>query len=152
MQEASRLSPPSCEMPSSPDHQHHVRRIVLPSGKTIEVVYFQDVDVPSEAITGGAVPTDLHRCDGCASELVYPVDWEEAGSEHWEVQLRCPNCEWRGAGLYTQEAVERFDELLDLGTEAVVRDLTRIMQANMESEIVRFAGALTDGLIVPDDF
>ncbi len=152
MQEASPTFSPSCEMPSPPDHPHHVRRIVLPSGKTIEVVYFEDVDVPSKAIAAEAVPADLHRCGDCTSELVYPVDWEEAGPEHWEVQLRCPNCEWRSAGLYAQAAVERFDELLDLGTEAVVRDLTRLVQANMEDEIARFAEALEAELILPEDF
>ncbi len=152
MQGAFPTFSPFCEMPSSPDHQHHVRRIVLPSGKTIEVVYFEDAEVPPAANTGSAPPADLHRCAECASELVYPIDWEEAGPEHWEVLLRCPNCEWRGSGLHGQEAVERFDELLDLGTEAVVRDLARLMQANMEDEIARFADALETELILPEDF
>jgi len=140
-------------MPSSPDHQHHVRRVVLPSGKTIEVVYFEDADVsPPQPTAGSAVPADLHRCVECASDLVYPIDWEEAGPEHWEVLLRCPNCEWRGSGIHEQEAVERFDELLDLGTEAVVRDLKRLQHANIEDEVKRFVEALEAGLILPEDF
>lgn len=142
----------SCEMPSSSDHQHYVRRVVLPSGKTIEVVYFEDLSVPAEAIRAQEAPAELHVCPGCASELVYPVEWEEAGPEHWEVELRCPNCEWNGTGVHSQDAVERFDEILDLGTEAVVRDLKRLMHANMEDEIDRFVGALRDDLIVPEDF
>ena len=80
------------------------------------------------------------------------MEWEEAGATHWEVTLRCPNCEWNGTGVYEQQVVERFDEELDRGTEALVRDLKRLMQANMEDEIERFVAALHAGHIVPEDF
>ena len=139
-------------MPSQPDHQHHVRRVVLPSGKTIEVVYFEDLGVPDRAAGLGRPPAPLHVCGDCACDLVYPVEWEEAGPEHWEVSLRCPNCEWQGGGTYAQDDVERFDEQLDVGTEALVRDLKRLMHANMEDEIDRFVEALSSDLIVPEDF
>jgi hypothetical protein len=131
------------EFDSHPHPDHHVRRVVLPSGKTIEVVSFDD---PTPAAP------DLHVCPGCASELVYPVEWEEAGPSHWEVTLRCPNCEWNGAGLYDQAVVERFDDELDRGTEAVVRDLRQLMRANMEDEVDRFASALHAGHVLPEDF
>jgi hypothetical protein len=143
-------------MSQHPDHQHHVRRVVLPSGKTIEVVYFEDQDagapkrpVPAEP---QAPQQDLHMCGGCDSSLVYPVEWEEAGATHWEVTLRCPNCEWSGTGVFEQDLVERFDEELDRGTEALVRDLKRLMAANMEDEIDRFCRALTDDHVLPEDF
>jgi hypothetical protein len=144
-------------MSQHPDHQHHVRRVVLPSGKMIEVVYFEDQDTalpgrrsrPSEE---QVVRQDLHMCGGCDSALVYPVEWEEAGTTHWEVTLRCPNCEWSGTGVFEQECVERFDEELDRGTEALVRDLKRLMTANMEDEIDRFCRALTDDHVLPEDF
>ena len=138
-----------------PDHHHHVRRVVLPSGKTIEVVYFENeptgasprLPVPHPTETG-----DLHLCGSCDSNLVYPVEWEEAGATHWEVVLRCPNCEWCGTGVYEQVVVERFDEELDRGTEALVRDLKRLMQANMEDEIERFVTALEGDHVLPEDF
>jgi hypothetical protein len=68
------------------------------------------------------------------------------------VTLRCPNCEWTGTGVFEQEVVERFDEQLDRGTEALVRDLKRLVQANMEEQIDRFVDALQAGLILPEDF
>lgn len=139
-------------MPPSPDHQHYVRRVVLPSGKTIEVVYFEDLGVPAQAITFQPVEAELHVCGSCAGELVYPVAWEESGPEHWEVTRRCPECECVSTGVSTQESVERFDEQLDLGTEALVGDLRRLMLANMEDEIERFVRALAEDLIVPEDF
>ena len=147
------------DMSPQPDHRHYVRRVVLPSGKTIEVVYFEDQTTaaampPREAARVSTTPdtTDLHVCGSCDAQLVYPVEWEEAGQVHWEVTLRCPNCEWTGTGVFEQDIVERFDEELDRGTEALVRDLKRLAHANMEDEIERFTAALEAGHIVPEDF
>jgi hypothetical protein len=138
-------------MNRQPDSTPYVRRVVLPSGKVIEVVYFDDET--TAATRPPSQPAEhLHQCGTCDSELVYPVDWEEAGDTHWEVFLRCPNCEWTGTGVFEQDIVERFDEELDRGTEALVRDLKNLMQANMEDEIERFVSALAAGHIVPEDF
>jgi hypothetical protein len=135
-------------MSPQPDNQPYIRRVVLPSGKTIEVVYFgEHPEAPVSEPTD-----DLHICGSCDSELVYPVDWEEADDTHWEVVLRCPNCEWTATGVFEQDIVERFDEELDRGTEALVRDLKCLMQANMEDEIERFVSALHADHIVPEDF
>jgi hypothetical protein len=146
------------------DPRHYVRRVVLPSGKTIEVVYFEDQAAPTADAVPALAPgrvgsdshdetaTDLHVCGSCASSLVYPTEWEEAGATHWEVTLRCPNCEWAGTGIFEQDLVERFDEELDRGTEALVRDLKRLAHANMEDEIERFTTALDEDHIVPEDF
>ena len=140
-------------MSQPPQHSsHNVRRVVLPSGKTIEVVYIEEQHLASFAPLSGEQATDLHVCTGCDSELVYPTEWEEAGPTHWDVSLRCPNCEWAGTGTFEQDVVERFDEELDRGTEALVRDLKRLMQANMEEDIERFVSALAAGHIVPEDF
>ena len=146
-------------MSQHPEQHHHVRRVVLPSGKTIEVVYFENEPTGATPRTPAGLPAphptevgDLHMCGTCDSQLVYPVEWEEAGATHWEVTLRCPNCEWSGTGVYEQHVVERFDEELDRGTEAVVRDLKRLMQANMEDEIERFTDALDRDQILPEDF
>jgi hypothetical protein len=140
--------PQEQNMSPQPDNQPYVRRVVLPSGKTIEVVYFGEH--PEATVTEPS--HDLHICGTCESELVYPVDWSETGETHWEVLLRCPNCEWIGTGVFEQDIVERFDEELDRGTEALVRDLKCLMQANMEDEIERFVSALHADHIVPEDF
>jgi len=139
-------------MPDSAHGDHQLKKIVLPSGKTIEVVYIEEQHLASFAPLSSEQATDLHVCADCDSELVYPTEWEEAGATHWDVSLRCPNCEWAGTGTFEQDVVERFDEELDRGTEALVRDLKRLMQANMEEDIERFVSALTAGHIVPEDF
>lgn len=144
-------------MSEQPDTGHHVRRVVLPSGKTIEVVYFEEHPAVADGGTAqdrAAITEadDLHLCGSCGSDLVYPLEWDEAGATHWEVSLRCPNCEWSGRGVFDQDAVERFDEELDRGTEALVRDLRSLMQANMEAEIERFVSALECDALLPEDF
>ena len=131
----------------------YVRRVVLPSGRAIEVVYFETLAGEAAAAIPAAAPIrDLHLCPECDRDMVYPVEWEETSPTHWEVLLRCPNCEWSGTGVFEQNTVERFDEELDRGTEALVRDLKRMMHANMEDEIERFVLALDGDHIVPDDF
>ena len=136
------------------DNSHYVRRVVLPSGRAIEVVYFDgdQTSVPPQSSLPSREQLDLHVCPDCEKQLVYPVEWEEASPTHWEVELRCPNCEWSNVGLYDQETVDRFDERLDQGTEALVRDLKRLTRANMEDEIERFNAALGSDAIWPMDF
>src|SRR5688500_5972126 len=113
--------------PQPADNSHYVRRVVLPSGRAIEVVYF-DNQAHADTVqpTVERTRTDLESCPECEQRLVYPVEWEEASSTQWEVHLRCPNCEWEHTDVYDQATVDRFDEELDRGTEALVRDLRRL--------------------------
>jgi len=135
------------------ENPHYVRRVVLPSGREIEVVYFDAQAAPADAVPVVGNPhTDLHECPECDRALVYPVEWEEASSTRWEVLLRCPNCEWSHLGVYEQSVVDRFDEELDKGTECLVDDLLRLTHANMEDEIERFTTALASDAIWPMDF
>jgi hypothetical protein len=134
-------------MSLSADHQP-TRRVVLPNGVSVDVLFVQ-ADGAGEPI---ATTTELHVCPLCASELVTPVAWEEAGRAHWDVTLHCPNCDWVGGGVFDEDAVERFDEQLDRGTEALVHDLQRLMRANMEDQIDRFVAALAADAIWPMDF
>ncbi|MEA2280597.1 MAG: hypothetical protein QOK21_1204 [Solirubrobacteraceae bacterium] len=135
---------------TNPHHNgQYVRKVVLPSGRSIEVVYYETLPAPAPV---RAPLDDLHLCPECDRALVYPVEWEEVSPTHWEVLLRCPNCEWTESGVYDQRTVDRFDEALDHGTEALMRDLKRLTKANMEEEIDRFTVALTSDLILPEDF
>ena len=141
------------------EQTHYVKRVQLPSGKTIEVVYFADdallaegADTRAPAHPPAEPQQDLHVCLDCSSDLVYPVQWEESGSENWSVLLHCPNCDVFREGVFTQENVEEFDEELDRGGDALARDYKRLMRANMAEEIERFVGALEADAILPEDF
>ena len=131
-----------------------VKRVTLPSGKSIEVLYFSE---PGSSQSAPAQPQPsadhrLHVCGECQSDLVYPTDWQEAGPDQWDVELRCPNCEWRGSGLFHQDVVEHFDDELDRGIDVLLSDYRALVSSNMEDEIDRFAKALDAGAILPADF
>jgi hypothetical protein len=141
------------------NEEHQMKRIVLPSGKTIEVVYFDHssfedprsaAEAPSTAPKEGE--RELHVCINCDSHLVYPVQWEEADQKSWHVTLRCPDCEWVEAGVFPQGQCDRFDDQLEAGTDALSRDYKRLVTANMSEEIDRFAAALDVDGILPSDF
>jgi hypothetical protein len=149
-------APSDSEMSHSDSNSQYVRRVVLPSGRAIEVVYFEYL---AEAAATEPLPTrergplkELQVCPDCDRELVYPVEWAEVSPTDWEVLLRCPNCEWSDIGVFDQSTVDRFDDQLDRGTEALMRDLKRLTQANMEDEIERFVSALGVDAILPEDF
>jgi hypothetical protein len=97
-------------------------------------------------------PGDLVVCPCCGRDLVYPTDWAPATERTWSVKLRCPECEWRGGGVYGQDLLDRFDEALDEGTQSVLDDLELLTRANMEEQIERFVAALDANLITPEDF
>jgi len=123
--------------------QPSVRRIVLPSGRRIEVVRFGD---QSHVVRG------LHVCPECNSELVQPIDWSEAPDDRWNLALNCPNCDWYTEGLYTQDQVRELEDRLDEGLADMLRDLQRLAQANMADQIDRFVKALYADQVLPEDF
>jgi hypothetical protein len=95
---------------------------------------------------------DLRVCVVCSSDLVYPVEWEECASENWRVLLRCPNCEVRRDGIFSQRTVDAFDAALDDGTEVLARAHISVTRSNMAEELERFVAALDADAILPEDF
>ena len=95
---------------------------------------------------------DIHVCPSCNSDFVIPVDWSPDADGRWLVDLRCPECEWTGGGTYSQSVVDRYDETLDSGTEAILADLTLLSRANMEEHVDAFVAALHSDRILPEDF
>src|SRR5436309_15636620 len=101
-----------------------VRRVVLPSGKTIEVVYFENAPVPaghgSEEISLEVpafvepAPADkrtleLHICPDCDADFVYPGEWGVAGGARAPVVRRCPCCGRVGDDVAAKAAVVLFE-------------------------------------------
>lgn len=141
----------------SPDHDPE--SIVLPSGKSIEIVRLAEAAAPyaesnSPVDRSGAVvrTEDPRLCPHCDCSLVYPVAWETAPQDQWSVDLRCPNCERREIVVLAQEIADRFDEQLERGAETLMTDLKRLTRANMAEHVDRFVAALAAGAIQPMDF
>lgn len=124
-------------------HDQSVRRITLPSGRSIEVVRF------TEPSTG---TRELHVCPLCHSDLVQPVAWNEEADANWQLLLECPNCSWLEQGVYTRDEVEQLEDRLDDGLCAMIADLHRLTQANMADDIERFVTALAADQVLPEDF
>jgi hypothetical protein len=99
------------------------------------------------------IETGLHVCPKCRSEMVQPTRWEQADERgHWHLWRRCPECEWRGAGIHGEAEIDSFDEALDRGTEVLAEDMRTIVRENMEWVADTFAAALAADLITADDF
>jgi len=71
---------------------------------------------------------------------------------HWEIERRCPECEWRETGIYEQEIVEWWDELLEAGTDSLIRELELIVSEEIDHEADRLREALAAGALLPEDF
>jgi hypothetical protein len=116
------------------------------------------MDVPKRTKTQDRIETGqrsaegMHACPTCSSVLVQPVNWHEQGDGCWNVELRCPECEWWGRDTYTQSEVDVYDEELDRGGQELIEDLRSLTRANMEEEADRFAMALSSDCILPEDF
>jgi len=98
------------------------------------------------------VDVQIHVCGSCESPLVQPVEWHRMPGDHWQIELRCPECEWHGTGVYTADEVAAFDEEIERGTDTLLADLSALAEANFEDEIDSFAAALQAGAILADDF
>ncbi len=141
----------------SPDRDPE--RIVLPSGKTIEVIRPAEVATPSSGSNRPLARDDAtdraeapHLCPECDCSLVYPIAWAAAPSGRWSVELRCPNCERKRTVLLAQDVADRFDEQLERAEETMMTDLERLALANMADHVDRFVAALGAGAIQPMDF
>ncbi len=126
---------------------HYTRQLTLPSGRQIDVVYFDapEPDRPSDH-------QELHRCGGCGCGFVQPVDWAPASRTYWSVTLHCPNCGWSGTGVFEQEVVDRYDEELNRGVTLLIGELERMSLENMADSVERFVTALYADQILPTDF
>lgn len=147
---------------------YRTKRIVLPGGRVIEIVYFSDAAETGAAVTAPCAETavqtppedapaerealPLHLCPDCGGEMVYPVSWEERDDDHWRIDRRCPNCEWRDLGEFDQATVEAFDDVLNDGTEDLLTTLRDYSRANMSEDIERVIDAIQRDRIEPMDF
>ena len=141
------------------DTKDTVRQVTLPSGRTIEIVYLDETPAPAEPhapasgdTTHAEAAVDLTICGQCDCTYVQPVDWEEAGPRHWKLELRCPNCESRGTVVVEDEVVDHYDLVLERGSAELARALHDAVESTIEDEVARFATALGQDLILPEDF
>ena len=136
--------------------EFHIKRVTLPSGKVVELVYLQ-AGWP-QAPTARADTTEpirvrrIELCPQCGSDRVHPLDWREVEDMRWELDIRCPDCRWSGGDVYDQPEVERYDDVLLAGAGDLTEELDRITRQNMAEHLERFRAALDADAITPFDF
>ena len=140
---------------------YHTKKISLPSGQTIEIIYLIDTDEQAAALAPEPAPEStattttslpLHCCPECHCDLVYPETWQEAADGTWALERRCPNCEWRDTGTFTHDEIEPFDDAIELGNEVLLTELRTWTYANMSDDVERLITAIERDLIQPIDF
>ena len=129
-----------------------VKRIILPSGKAVEIVYLQSAPGATasndETLSrrGARVVSRVRRRAGASAGLARAVPGR------WEIERRCPECEWETTGVHGEADVQRYDALLNEGTDALIEHVEQLAHDNMAAEIERFVAALRDDHITPFDF
>ena len=147
--------------------EYHTKRILLPSGKTVEIVYYQaaggepiiteareiefEIEIELESADDPMVRR-IELCNACGGERVHPVDWQEVEDLRWELALRCPDCEEHQTDTFDQNEVERYDDVLNDATDRLIEELDRVTRENMSEAVERFRRALEHDHIQPFDF
>jgi hypothetical protein len=136
--------------------EFHIKRITLPSGKVVELVYLQagwaQAATAEADATEGTRVRRIELCPQCGSDRVHPLDWREVSDMQWELDIRCPDCRWMGGDVYDQPEVERYDDVLLAGAGDLTEELDRITRQNMAEHLERFRAALDADAITPFDF
>lgn len=114
---------------------------------------FEDQALPQRAT---ALPqighSPLHVCPTCSSSLVQLVAYEDAGAGHWQLTLRCPECESVTSGIASDEECAALDHELERGTEELFTSLLQVQRRQMLAEVDAFVAAIQADLILPEDF
>src|SRR4051794_41887414 len=105
-------------MNPSSDNSHYARRVVLPSGREIEVVYFDAQPAPADAEPIVSSPErDLHACPEGERTLVYPVAWQEGARTPWGAIPPSPKCRGNPTGVFDPAPRPPIDQQLVRRTE-----------------------------------
>jgi len=146
-------------------------RFILPDGTALEITVFAS---PSRDDAGGhraahtrepagarpaAPAADGPRlvaapsvCSRCASEFLYPEDWERNRDGDWNLLMRCPNCEAWTRIVLGRGAVEDLNRTLYRHAQTLARQADALSRRNFEEEAEKLLLALARDLILPMDF
>jgi hypothetical protein len=100
-----------------------------------------------------AVRSDLHVCSVCRRPFVVPMAIVDAYRDgRFLVELGCNNCGASSLDVQDDERLEELDLELDRTMLQMQDALDGLVLADELERIDRFAAALHDDLILPEDF
>jgi hypothetical protein len=94
----------------------------------------------------------LHECLLCHAELVVPVCWDPDDDDHWNLLLRCAECETYREVVVTNDVAKRYEFELERGTAEIASTLERLDRLRMLDLLDSFITALECDLIDVADF
>jgi hypothetical protein len=95
----------------------------------------------------------VERCPRCGEPFVVPVDiLGVVANWRYIVELVCTNCGWSGVRVHDDSALERLDRALDRQVAQMRAAIEVLSVARDLDRIDRFAQALHDGEVLPEDF
>ena len=96
---------------------------------------------------------ELHNCEECGRPFIVPVSVVDLiDHDRCVVELHCTNCDRISLGVHDDASLEALDRQLD-HTTADMRASAELLSFLDDVERVdRFAQALHDDLILPEDF
>lgn len=91
-------------------------------------------------------------CPECGSDCACPIEWEEAGEDHWWLLIRCGECEaWIQATIGNALAAA-LDVELDRQQAQIATSLAELEAERMAADADLLATALELDLVTADDF
>ena len=102
--------------------------------------------------TASAPGSGLQVCPDCHADYVHPVEWHEAGDEHWWMLLRCGECGAECEVTVPDDVATRYGEDLDSAQREIRREATRLDRERMAGETEIFVAALNHDFISAGDF
>jgi hypothetical protein len=95
----------------------------------------------------------IEVCVTCGEPFVVPVDiLGVVGHWRYTVALSCMNCGWAAVQVHDETALERLDRALDAQTVQMRAAIEVLTVARELDRIDRFAHALEEDGILPEDF
>ena len=94
----------------------------------------------------------LQVCADCHADYVHPVEWHEAGDEHWWMLLRCGECRAEREVTVPDDVATRYGEDLDAAVREIGREARRLDRERMTRETEILVAALNHDLIRAGDF
>jgi hypothetical protein len=95
---------------------------------------------------------DLRVCRACGRPFVAVQRLLGVAEGRHVLELRCANCGWHAAESHDGATVAALDRAFVDDTDRMERAADRLAMACALERIERFAAALRDGHIVPEDF
>ena len=95
----------------------------------------------------------LHICDRCDRDFIVPVSVVDLiDHERCVVELTCTNCGTTSLGVHDDRALMELDRHLDAAQQRMRNALEVFDYLDEVERVDRFARALQDDLILPEDF